>query len=148
MKFFKTLAPFAGIGGLLLAYIIYRSILKVDAGSEKMQQIADLIHEGAMVFLKSEYRILAVFVLFVATLIFFYIGHNTAYAFLAGTSCSMLAGFFGMKAATKTNVRTSAAANNEGMGAALMVAFGGGSVMGLSVASLGLTGLSIVFYSD
>lgn len=145
IEVFKTLAPFAGIGGLLLAYIIYRSILKVDAGSEKMQQIADLIHEGAMVFLKSEYRILAVFVLFVATLIFFYIGHNTAYAFLAGASCSMLAGFFGMKAATKTNVRTSAAANNEGMGAALMVAFGGGSVMGLSVASLGLTGLSIVF---
>jgi len=145
IEVFKTLAPFAGIGGLLLAYIIYRSILKVDAGSEKMQQIADLIHEGAMVFLKSEYRILAVFVLFVATLIFFYIGHNTAYAFLAGASCSMLAGFFGMKAATKTNVRTSAAANNEGMGAALMVAFGGGSVMGLSVASLGLTGLSIDF---
>ncbi len=145
IEIFKMIAPYAGIAGLLLAYLIYRSILKVDAGSEKMQQIAGLIHEGAMVFLKSEYRILAVFVLFVASLIFFFIGHGTAYAFLGGASCSMLAGFFGMKAATRTNVRTSAAANDKGMAAALMVAFGGGSVMGLSVASLGLTGLSIVF---
>ncbi len=145
IEFFKTLAPFAGAGGLLLAYIIYRMILKVDAGTEKMQQIAGLIHEGAMVFLKSEYRILAVFVFVVAGLIFFKIDPYKAYAFLAGAGCSMLAGFFGMKAATKTNVRTSAAANREGMGAALMVAFGGGSVMGLSVASLGLTGLAIVF---
>ncbi len=145
IEIFKTLAPFVGIAGLVLAYVIYRMILKVDAGTEKMQQIAALIHEGAMVFIKSEYRILAVFVFIVAGLLFFLVDTHKAYAFLAGASCSMLAGFFGMQAATKTNVRTSAAANQHGMGEALMVAFGGGSVMGLSVASLGLTGLAIVF---
>ncbi len=145
IEIFTAAASIAGAGGLLLAFIIYRLILKVDAGSEKMQQIADLIHEGAMVFLKAEYRILVVFVLIVASLIYFKINPATAFAFLGGATCSMLAGFFGMKAATKTNVRTSAAANQKGMGAALMIAFGGGSVMGLSVASLGLTGLAIVF---
>jgi K(+)-stimulated pyrophosphate-energized sodium pump len=98
-----------------------------------------------MVFLRAEYSILAIFVLIVATLVFFLIGEHTAYAFLGGAACSMFAGFFGMKAATRANVRTSAAANQEGMGAALMVAFRGGSVMGLAVASLGLTGISIAF---
>ncbi|MEO1899658.1 MAG: sodium-translocating pyrophosphatase, partial [Methylococcales bacterium] len=104
-----------------------------------------LIHDGAMVFLKAEYQILSVFVVAVAALIFFMISHETAYAFLGGAGCSMFAGFFGMKAATRANVRTSAAANKEGMSAALMVAFGGGSVMGLAVASLGLTGVAIAY---
>jgi K(+)-stimulated pyrophosphate-energized sodium pump len=98
-----------------------------------------------MVFLKSEYKILLIFVLLVAVLIFYKIGHGTAYAFLGGAACSMFAGFFGMKAATRANVRTSAAANQEGMRAALLIAFGGGSVMGLSVASLGLAGIAIIF---
>jgi K(+)-stimulated pyrophosphate-energized sodium pump len=142
---FSSIGPYFGVAGLIIAYIIYRIILSHDAGSEKMIAIAELIHDGAMVFLKAEYKILSVFVVIVACLIFFLINKNTAYAFLGGAACSMFAGFFGMKAATRANVRTSAAANKKGMGAALMVAFGGGSVMGLAVASLGLTGLTIAF---
>ncbi len=145
IEVFKTIAPFVGIVGLIIAFVIYRLILAKEVGSEKMKIISDLIHDGAMVFLKSEYSILSVFVLLVAALIFFAIEHETAYAFLAGALCSMSAGFFGMKAATRANVRTSSAANKDGMGAALTVAFGGGSVMGLSVASLGLAGVSIIF---
>ncbi len=145
IDFFASIGPFFGIAGLVIAYLIYRGILSHDVGTEKMRDISELIHDGAMVFLGAEYKILSIFVIIVAVLIFFLIGHSTAYAFLGGASCSMSAGFFGMKAATRANVRTSAAANKEGMGAALMVAFGGGSVMGLAVASLGLAGISIAF---
>ncbi|KAF3977272.1 MAG: sodium-translocating pyrophosphatase [Methylococcales symbiont of Iophon sp. n. MRB-2018] len=142
---FASIGPYCGIAGLIIAYLIYRKILAHDAGTDKMKDIAELIHDGAMVFLKAEYQILSVFVILVAALIFFMINHETAYAFLGGAGCSMFAGFFGMKAATRANVRTSAAANKEGIGAALMVAFGGGSVMGLAVASLGLTGVAIAY---
>ena len=142
---FATIGPFLGFGGLVAAYIIYRVILSCDVGTEKMAAISELIHEGAMVFLKAEYKILSIFVLLVAALIYSKIGVVTAYAFLGGAACSMSAGFFGMKAATRANVRTSAAANQSGMGAALMIAFGGGSVMGLSVASLGLAGVAITY---
>ncbi len=141
----QSIGPIMGGIGLVIAFIIYRIILSHEVGSEKMKAISDLIHDGAMVFLKSEYQILSIFVLLVAGLIFFLIDHGTAYAFLGGAACSMFAGFFGMKAATRANVRTSWAANQEGMGAALLVAFGGGSVMGLAVASLGLAGVSIAF---
>ena len=142
---FQTIGPVLGFIGLIIAFVIYRLILSYDVGSEKMKDISDLIHDGAMVFLKSEYKILSIFVLLVAGLIFFLIDHGTAYAFLGGAACSMFAGFFGMKAATRANVRTSNAANQQGMGAALLIAFGGGSVMGLAVASLGLAGVSIAF---
>jgi len=145
LDLFASVGPYFGIVGLIIAYLIYRNILSQDDGTEKMREIAELIHDGAMVFLKAEYKILAVFVAIVAALIFFLISHETSYAFLGGAACSMFAGFFGMKAATRANVRTSAAANKEGMGAALMVAFGGGSVMGLAVASLGLTGVAIAY---
>ncbi|MCH9698008.1 MAG: sodium-translocating pyrophosphatase [Gammaproteobacteria bacterium] len=145
LELFGAIGPYFGIAGLLIAFVIYRMILSYDVGSEKMESIADLIHEGAMVFLKAEYSILVIFIIAVAALIFFFIGHATSYAFLAGAACSMFAGFIGMKAATRANVRTSAAANQHGIGAALLVAFGGGSVMGLAVASLGLAGISIVF---
>ncbi len=143
--FFASIGPYIGIAGLIIAYVIYRIILSHDIGSEKMKHISELIHDGAMVFLEAEYKILSIFVLIVASLIFLFINHETSYAFLGGAACSMFAGFFGMKAATRANVRTSAAANKEGMGAALMIAFGGGSVMGLAVASLGLAGLSYAF---
>ncbi|NOQ35178.1 MAG: sodium-translocating pyrophosphatase [Methylococcaceae bacterium] len=142
---FQGIAPFLGMAGLGFAFFIYRSILATHVGTDKMKAIADLIHEGAMVFLKAEYKILSIFVAVVALLIFMFISHATAYAFLAGAICSMSAGYFGMEAATQANVRTSQAANTEGMGAALMVAFSGGSVMGLSVASLGLVGVGTVF---
>jgi len=142
---FASVGPYVGLTGLIIAYLIYRNILSHDMGTEKMIAISKLIHDGAMVFLAAEYKILAIFVVIIAVLIFFFIGHETCYAFLGGATCSMLAGFFGMKAATHANVRTSAAANKEGMGAALMVAFGGGSVMGLAVASLGLAGITFAF---
>ncbi len=145
IEMFQGIAPFLGIVGLGFAFFIYRKILACSAGTEKMKLIADLIHEGAMVFLKAEYRILSIFVVVVALLIYLFISPATAYAFLGGAACSMSAGFFGMEAATRANVRTSSAANTEGIGAALMIAFGGGSVMGLSVASLGLVGIGVVF---
>ncbi len=145
LEFLQNIAPLIGLAGLGFAFYSYQVILKHDAGTEKMQAIAKLIHEGAMVFLKAEYKILSIFILIVAVLIFTFIGDATAYAFLAGAICSMSAGFFGMEAATQANVRTSSAANSSGMSAALMVAFGGGSVMGLSVAALGLLGIGVVF---
>jgi K(+)-stimulated pyrophosphate-energized sodium pump len=110
-----------------------------------MIEIASAIHEGAMVFLKREYQILAVFVLVVFALLGLFINGGTAIAFLAGGVCSMLAGLFGMEAATRANVRTAQAANQQNEGRALMLAFAGGSVMGLTVASLGVLGIGVFF---
>jgi K(+)-stimulated pyrophosphate-energized sodium pump len=110
-----------------------------------MQEIATAIHEGAMVFLKREYQILVVFVLVVFALLAGFINGPTAMAFLAGAACSMLAGYFGMEAATRANVRTAQAASQHGEARALMLAFSGGAVMGLSVASLGLVGIGYFF---
>ena len=139
-------APLIGVGGLIVAALIYSWIKNQPAGNEKMQEIAEAIHEGAMVFLRSEYKILAIFIALVFLLLFWKIAPMTAWAFLAGACCSMLAGFFGMSAATRANVRTSEAARDSGMGKALYMAFSGGAVMGLSVASLGLLGLGVLFY--
>ncbi len=139
-------APLIGVGGLIVAALIYSWIKNQPAGNEKMQEIAEAIHEGAMVFLQSEYKILAIFIAVVFLLLFWKIAPFTAWAFLAGACCSMLAGFFGMKAATRANVRTSEAAKESGMGKALYMAFSGGAVMGLSVASLGLLGLGVLYY--
>ncbi len=141
-----NLAPIFGVAGLLAAAMLYSMITKQSPGNEKMQEIADAIHEGAMVFLASEYKILAGFIAIVFVLLFSQIGSETAYAFLGGAGCSMVAGFFGMKAATRANVRTAEAARESGMGKALNVAFSGGAVMGLSVASLGLIGVGVLFY--
>ncbi|MHB8765317.1 MAG: sodium-translocating pyrophosphatase [Deferrisomatales bacterium] len=139
-------APLVGVAGLIVAALVYSFIKNSSPGNQKMQEIADLIHEGAMAFLKAEYRILVIFIAVVFLLLFWKIHPMTAWAFLGGAGCSMLAGFLGMKAATKANVRTSEAARESGMGKALYLAFSGGAVMGLSVASLGLVGLGILFY--
>ena len=139
-------APFLGGVGLVLAVLVYGSIKRKSPGTEKMQDIANKIHQGAMTFLRREYSILAVFVVVVAVLLHFFVDPaETAIAFLAGAVCSMTAGLFGMEAATRANVRTTAAANEQGAGAALSVAFLGGSVMGLSVASLGVLGVGVFF---
>ncbi len=142
--------PYFGGGGLLIGYLIYRSILRIPVRSSKMQAVADSIYEGAMAFLKREYQILAFFVLAVAILLAWQLGVETAIAFLSGALFSILAGFMGMKAATRANVRTSQAAMDHGEGEALLMAFNGGSVMGLSVASLGLVGVGVFFllYGD
>ncbi len=135
-----------GVLGLVFALMIYLKLIKQSAGNEKMQAIGDEIHAGAMSFLKAEYKILVVFVAIVAALIFVGFDTETSLAFVSGAFTSGLAGFFGMKAATKTNVRTAAAAKDKGEAAALLMAFSGGSVMGLAVASLGLLGLGLFYF--
>ena len=142
---------FAGVTGLLAAYFLYVKIKEQPEGSDKMKQIGKNIHLGAMAFLKAEYSQLALFVAVVAGLLFFGFSWATSLAFISGAVCSGLAGFIGMKAATRGNVRTAQAAKEHGVGKALLIAFNGGAVMGLAVASLGLLGLGglyMVFVGD
>ncbi len=137
--------PLVGVVGLVCAGLIFLYIRRIEVTNQRMIEISEAIHLGAMVFLRREYTILAGFVLVVFILLSFAISTHTALAFLGGACSSMLAGFFGMKAATRANVRTTQAARESGIGSALSVAFSGGAVMGLSVASLGLIGLGICF---
>ncbi|MBK8129577.1 MAG: sodium/proton-translocating pyrophosphatase [bacterium] len=137
----------AGAAGLIIALILYLLVRRQAAGTDLMQKIAARIHTGAMVFLRAEYRILAVFVIAAASTLYFFHPHpQTAYAFMVGAACSMLAGYIGLNAATIANVRTTWAARENGQSAALVTAFSGGAVMGLAVASLGLVGLGGLFY--
>ena len=142
------LVPVVGavaLAGLLAAGLIYRFISKIDIQNKTMRRISDAIHDGAMVFLRREYGILAIFVVVVFLLLWWSLSAGTGMAFLAGAFLSMIAGFFGMKAATRANVRTTQAASVSGIGDALNVAFSGGAVMGLSVASLGMLGICIAY---
>lgn len=139
-------SPFLGILGLIVAWFLYSFVKKQPTGNKVMTEISETIYRGSMVFLKKEYSILFVFVAIVFGLLFWQLGLNTALAFLSGAICSMLAGFFGMNAATRANVRTAQAAKDGGVGKALSVSFLGGAVMGLSVASLGLLGLGVFYY--
>ena len=143
-------AMILGVIGLIVAFIIFKSVSSQPSGSERMQEIASSIYEGAMAFLRREYRILIIFVLVVFGLLAWQVAIETGIAFLTGAICSALAGYLGMQSATRANVRTSEAARAEGEGAALLVAFNGGAVMGLSVASLGLLGVGafLGLYSD
>jgi len=145
MEVFISLTPYVGAAGLLVALALYLSITRQSPGSEVMRGIAQQIEVGAMAFLRREYAVLSVFVLIVAALLASFLNWQTAVAFLSGSLCSVLAGFFGMKAATKANVRTAEAAREHGQGKALLTAFNGGAVMGVSVASLGLIGVGIFF---
>jgi len=140
-----VLAPVLGIIGLIIAFVVLALLLRKPEGTEAMRDLSNQIHEGAMVFLRREYSILSIFIAVVFLLLFWQLGIATALAFLGGTLCSMSAGFIGMQAATKANVRTTEAARTEGAGGALQVAFSGGVVMGLLVASLGLLGVGITF---
>jgi len=135
-----------GAVGLIFALLIYFWIKGKPAGNDTMKEISDVIHDGAMVFLKREYTILIIFVLVVFGLLAWKIAMATALAFLGGAFCSMIAGFFGMKSATRANVRTTAAAKDSGQAMALSIAFSGGSIMGMCVASLGLIGVGLTFY--
>ncbi len=137
--------PVIGLLGLLSAALVFYFIARIPVTNPKMREIAEAIHHGAMVFLRREYTILALFIFLVFVLLSAVISYHTALAFLVGACSSMLAGFFGMQAATRANVRTSQAANEGGIGPALSMAFSGGAVMGLSVASLGLFGIGIAF---
>ena len=146
----SSYAVILGVIGLAVAFLIFRSVSGHSDGNDRMREIAASIYEGAMAFLKREYQILSIFVLVVFGLLVWKVALQTGVAFLAGAICSVLAGYLGMQSATKANVRTSQAALAEGEGAALLVAFNGGAVMGLSVASLGLLGVGafLGLYSD
>jgi len=136
-----------GLGsvGLIYAVITYFLVKRAPAGTERMQKIARAIQSGAMVFLRREYTAVALFIVIVFILLWHLLAVWTAVAFLSGAVCSMLAGFIGMRAATYANVRTTQAAIDGGMPKALSVAFLGGSVMGMTVASLGALGVAVYF---
>ncbi len=136
-------APLGALG-LLAAWFAYAWIRRQPAGNDTMRGIADLIQTGAMAFLRREYGTLVPFILVVAGLLAAVIGPTTALAYVAGGACSIFAGLFGMAAATRANVRTAEAARAHGQAAALRVAYFGGSVMGLAVASLGLLGIGAI----
>ena len=140
--------PLLGIVGLAIAFFIYTVMSRREVPEGKVQKIGEQIHLGAMVFMKREYTYLAGFAVVLLGLILLSdLGNDTALSFVVGASSSALAGWLGMYAATKANVRTAIAANTEGAASALSVAFYGGSIMGLCVASLGLIGLgSLYFY--
>ena len=134
-----------GLVGIIAAFAVYRAIVVKDAGSAVMRDIADQIQVGAMAFLRREYLVLLPFLLLVAVLLGWAITWQTGVSYVLGGVASVLSGFAGMRAATSANVRTSEAARAEGQAAALRIAFNGGAVMGLSVASLGLIGIAGVF---
>ena len=139
-------APAIGIISLVMAFLIFGYVKKQPNGNEMMQEREEMIHSGAMAFLKKEYTVLAVFIAVVFCLLGWGIHWNTAIAFLTGALCSMVAGFCGMTAATRGNSRTAEAANKSGQAKALNVSYFSGSVMGLSVAGLGLIGLGFWFW--
>ena len=135
----------AGIVGLIVTFVTFLGVKRLPAGSQAMQDLAHEIHVGAMAFLRAEYMVLIPFMLVVAGLLAWTIGVKTGIAYVIGGCMSIASGWIGMQGATAANVRTAEAARSSGQAAALRVAFGGGSIMGLAVASLGLAGVAIVF---
>jgi K(+)-stimulated pyrophosphate-energized sodium pump len=146
MSDMSFLPPLFGVGGLVFAFIIYRVMVSYPVGEASMARIADQIHLGAMVFMHREYRMLGIFSAVLFVLLLVSLGWNTALAFAVGAIMSATAGYLGMFSATKANVRTTSAAHTKGASAALSVAFYGGSIMGLCVASLGLLGLGSLYW--
>ncbi len=138
--------PALGVVGLIAAFIIYGIVKRAPAGEGAVTEIAAEIHLGAMVFMRREYTQLGIFGAAIVLAIYFSpLGLNTAISFLVGALTSAAAGYIGMFTATKANVRTTVAANKGSIGDALSVAFFGGSVMGLTVASLGLLGVGTLY---
>ena len=134
-----------GVVGLIAAMIIYQRIRRYPAGDAKVAEIGEQIHLGAMVFMRREYTMLAWFCLVLIVVLWFFLGYKTALSFVAGAVASAAAGLIGMTTATRANVRTTVAAHTRGRDEALAVAFFGGSIMGLAVASLGLLGLGTLY---
>ncbi|HEY1078706.1 MAG TPA: sodium-translocating pyrophosphatase [Bdellovibrio sp.] len=135
----------AGVVGLVIALALYIRVKAQPAGNETMNRIAAYVREGSMAFLVREYKVLFVYAIVVGLALYFALGGIAAGSFILGAFLSLLAGFFGMKAATYANVRTSQAAANGSKAGALLVALDGGAVMGLSVAGLGLIGLGLIY---
>ncbi len=138
--------PVLGIVGLIAAFVVYLLVMQYPDGEKKVKKIGDQIHSGALAFMKTEYKYLFIFIVILVGLVWLGLGMYSAISVIVGAACSSLAGFIGMYAATKANVRTATAAKKEGAAAALSVSFYGGSVMGLCVASLGLIGLGALYY--
>ena len=145
MDILVWLAPILSVVALLFAAYKARYVSKAPAGTPRMQEIANAIAEGANAFLTSEYKILAIFIAVLFALIAIFIDAGTAVCFLIGALFSIAAGFFGMRVATRANVRTANAAMESGMNKALSIAFSGGSVMGMCVVGLGLLGCSLIY---
>ena len=140
------LPPLLGAIGLVCAYILYKLVVRYPEGEENIKKIADQIHIGAMVFMKREYKMLGVFLAVLVALTWYALGTDTAIAVIVGALSSSIAGWLGMYSATKANVRTATAAQQDGAASALSVAFFGGSIMGLCVAALGLIGLGGLYW--
>ncbi|MBN2300731.1 MAG: sodium-translocating pyrophosphatase [Acholeplasmataceae bacterium] len=154
---FVGIAVISALIALMYAYVLYRKIVKMKVEHQRINEIASYIHEGAMAFMKRQYRIIIYFALGVAAILSLVelipslhgsegVGWKAAIAFLFGALFSGLAGWIGMHTATKANARTTNAANMHGMSSALRVAFTGGSVLGVTVVGLGLFGLSALFF--
>ena len=135
-------AVICAIIGLVFAFVLTKRVNSVDAGTDRMKEIASAIAEGARAFLFAEYRILAIFIVVLFVVLCFLRNPLTAVCFLCGAVLSIIAGYCGMTVATKANVRTANAARTNGMNKALNVAFSGGAVMGMCVAGLGLLGVA------
>jgi len=135
-----------GIFGLITALFLYKFVLTFSAGDGKIVEISDQIHLGAMAFIRKEYSILFIFALILIYGIYEGLGVPSTVAFIIGAVCSSATGFIGMYTATKANVRTTNAANQTGLSDSLVIAFFGGSIMGLTVAAMGLLGLGVLYY--
>ena len=145
MELSLWIIPIFALCALLFAAYKARYVSSASPGNARMQEIAGSIAEGASAFLRSEYKILAIFIAFLFVLISLFINLGTGICFVIGAGFSMLAGYFGMKVATRANVRTANAAMESGMTRALSIAFSGGSVMGMCVVGLGLLGCSLIY---
>jgi K(+)-stimulated pyrophosphate-energized sodium pump len=146
MSFEALLPVILGIVGLYAAYRVYGMVMTYPPGTGKVAEISNAIHTGAMVFMRREYTILAVFVgVVLLAILISPLGWRTAFAFIVGALSSASAGYIGMYTATQANVRTTTAAHDKGAPEALTVAFFGGSIMGLTVAAMGLLGLGILY---
>ena len=143
---YSLISVILGLLGLLSAYLVYLKVKSASEGEGRVKEIGDEIHLGAMVFMSAEYKRLAIFCLVCIVALYFSLGWQTAISFLLGALCSGTAGFIGMYSATKANVRTAVAAKEKGASEALNIAFFGGSIMGLTVAAMGLFGVGILFH--
>lgn len=146
MEFWLISPLIAGAIGLVVAVFLYLRVKAQPAGNETMNRIAGYIREGSMAFLVREYKVLAGYSVVVGALLLFALGAIAAASFILGAFLSLLAGFFGMKAATYANVRTTQAASKGSKPLALLVALDGGAVMGLCVAGLALVGLGALYW--
>ena len=135
-----------GFLGLVFALVLYFLIKRYPRGNELMIEISEAVHSGAMVFLRREYTYIFIFVAVMFVVLWQLFSVYTSLAFLTGACCSMLAGFIGLKGSTRSAVRATQGAIEGGTPRALTIAFQGGAVMGISVASLGIVGIGIFYF--